>query len=499
MDSEGYDLLYGGGYSIKDYYMESGNPRQMRGASELLNECAGEVEELLKDDGIKECQIIRSGATLSAKVPLGKGEEFAKKAEEKFRKRCRTASAAFVSETYNGCYKNTKKLAEAKYESRKAVKFTNWEFQNAESSDWPIPKNCISLSSGGLDADIIKKAPARCPRCRLRDPRYLYSHDNGYSRDNGEEQYLCEICARREYFSCKRKYDLRTKCGEKFNYSYEIDTMSKLVDNEGRVALLYGDVNNLGGLKSKEEFKDDRKLHGDVNDAVTNAVHTAIKKAMDYDKCPANAKIPAKFEIIALGGDDICLLLPGDVALLTAKMIAEEFDKTIAEKFDRNESKLTISVAACVANDTTAITYMERIVDNALNKVAKKYAHVKGKSVVNLSFFERPSGLFPMTTDELDEFIVLLKKAAPAADTTLQNITATALQNITEARRELKFDEEFELYFNYLLSRDIISKIKPVLQSIKAFIQSKSHNVDPYYAWCDFLSWRRQKLGGDKA
>ena len=58
MDSKQHKLLYGGAYSIKDYYMESGNPRQMRGASELLNECVACIEKLLKNNGVTEDDII---------------------------------------------------------------------------------------------------------------------------------------------------------------------------------------------------------------------------------------------------------------------------------------------------------------------------------------------------------------------------------------------------------------------------------------------------------
>ncbi len=47
MDDMQYDLLYGGAYAIKEYYMESGNPRQMRGASELLNGSAFIMRETL--------------------------------------------------------------------------------------------------------------------------------------------------------------------------------------------------------------------------------------------------------------------------------------------------------------------------------------------------------------------------------------------------------------------------------------------------------------------
>ena len=131
MGSEAYDLLYGGGYSIKDYYMESGNPRQMRGASELLKECAEDVERLLLNAGTEKAQIIISGATLSAQVPQGSGKTLAITAEKIFRDKCQTANAAFVAVPMDGNYILTKKRALAEYERRKAAKFTTLDFMNA--------------------------------------------------------------------------------------------------------------------------------------------------------------------------------------------------------------------------------------------------------------------------------------------------------------------------------------------------------------------------------
>ena len=494
-----YDLLFGGGYSIKDYYMESGNPRQMRGASELLNMCAAEVQELLKTKyNVLPCyDVFTGGATLCARVRRQNGEDFhekkrrlVKEAEDVFRLNCRTASAAFVLVEMGQCYKAASRLAHAEFDNRREANFTSWKFQNAKASGWIKSKNCQSLESAcQKDNGIKKMIPARCPRCRLRDPRYLYTHDNG------EKQFLCESCARREYVSCdrqrelqrelqrERQYNLRIKCGDHFDYSHEIDTMSKLMDNKGRVALLYADVNNLGGQPLKKTFEEDKCFHKAVNDAVTEAVHDAIQKAMGYDKAQEGKKITAKFEIISLAGDDICLLLPGDAALQTAMTLVDVFDKN-------NGHDLTISVAACVANDTTPLTYMERIVDKAMND-AKIDAYSTGESVINLAFFEQPSDLFPMTATRMAVFHNLLAKAS--------SIPATTLHNISEARRELVFNDEFNkefadvynLFFRYHLSRDVhaIRESKKALEQIKQEYEGKN-------PWPDFIAWRGQNLGG---
>jgi hypothetical protein len=266
---------------------------------------------------------------------------------------------------------------------------------------------------------------------------------------------------------------MRKEVSEEFeNSTFDIKTMTDLEDSRGRVALLYADINNLGGQEEKKSFSEDRYFHEKVENAVKEAVHTAILTAMEIGYITENGKPQARFEIIALAGDDICLLLPGNVALLTAKIIADTFDK--------NDLGLTISIAACVANDTTAISYMETIVEQGLDQ-AKKDAMEKGESIINLSYFEQPSKIFPMTASEMNEFAELLAEAS--------SVAATALRNISAARQELIFDEEFALYLNYYLLRDVktIKKSRPVLDKINKQYEGKN-------PWTDFVTWRGQLL-----
>jgi len=459
MDTEKYDLLYGGGYSIKEYYMESGNPRQMRGASELLNDCVAEIEKYLLDKNVKKEHIIRSGATLSAKVPHDAGESLAFNAERIFRDYCRTANVAFVVVPFNNDYLAVKKTALDKYENRKSIKYIPWDFQNSEDASIKCEKTKLSI---------------RCPRCRLRDAKYHTQHKNTEVLD------LCTSCMKRELKSGDTKYNFRKECGREFDYEYEIDDVSDLADSDGRIAFLYADINNLGGIKL-ESFEKDKEFHIRVEDLVKDTVNTALKEAMTYTGVNNRGenKLCAKFEIIARGGDDICLLLPGNVALLTAKIIIDVFDK--------NSLGLSISVASCVANDTTAITYMENITGNAL-KNSKIHSHsIKTKpSTVNIRFFERKSDLFPLSAYEYNTFLNVLGKVNSIPT------VVTALRNIAEARKELAFDEEFDLFYKYYISRSVaeIKNNKPIFDEI----HNTYHGVNP---WLDFITWRNQKLGSE--
>ena len=458
MDFSEFSLLYGGAYSIKNYYIESGNPRQMRGASEILNECSYELNEHLKCSDVPDEHIIKSGATLSALVPKDIGERLAFEAEKIYLENSRTANVAFVAVPYKNNYNETKRRAINEYENRRAIKFISWEYQNSLDS---------LLSYKRADPNVRQP----CPRCRLRNITYHVTHDNG------EEMDLCTSCAKREKKSGQRKYGFRKECGCQFDYSYEINTTEKLRDRNGHIALLYADVNNLGGQDDKKTFKDDRTFHNNVEKAVKNAVYSAIRSAMSNEKLNSEGKIDAKFEIIALGGDDVCLLLPGNTVLLAAKTLMEEFKK--------NEHGLTISVAACVANDTTAITYMESITTRAL-KNAKEHAY-KNKSnkqsAIYLSYYENPSSIFPMTEEDFIVFCDLMKQMLSV------DVGVTALRNISEARRTMVLDDEFKLFFRYYITRsvDIIKNNKSILERI----YTKYNIRDP---WSDFITWHNQKI-----
>ena len=485
MEYDKYELLYGGAYSIKDYYMESGNPRQMRGASVILNDCAEDLKKILKDDGICENHIIASGASLSALIPIGTGDKYVSQAENLYWELSRTVNVAFVSVPFvkfNNDYIQTKKHALAEYDNRRSIKFTSWDYQN-----WP---------DQALEYDFAPPgAPQHCVRCKIRDTVYEVPV-------NGAKLYLCTSCAQREAKNKKVKYEQRKRCGCQFKYSYDISDVHDLADDYGRVALLYADVNNLGGQAYKETFDEDRDFHIAVDKAVKNAVYKAIRHVMGADEIKVGTHIDAKFEIIALGGDDVCLLLPGNTALLAAKMIIDEFKN--------NEYNLTISVAACIANDTTALTYMEKITTTSLDKKAKKLANCKksnNQSAVHLSYYEKPSDIFPMASVDFDVFYDLLKKVK--AD----SIAISALRNISNARHELKFNDEFKLFFHYYLSR--VAEINKNSQMILKQIYNKyineningdedeDNNLDidndvdkdeSKNPWLDFITWYTQNL-----
>jgi len=89
------DLIYGGAFSIRDYYMESGNPQLMRGASELIKRAPDIACEQIKvlADGL----YFMCGSESFFIVPHGKGKEAAFSFERSYRESTVSAQAVAVS------------------------------------------------------------------------------------------------------------------------------------------------------------------------------------------------------------------------------------------------------------------------------------------------------------------------------------------------------------------------------------------------------------------
>ena len=114
---------------------------------------------------------------------------------------------------------------------------------------------------------------------------------------------------------------------------------------KGFVGYVYADGNNMGGyirqkIRTPQHYQE---FSQEILDATQKAVYIALKEHLpprqlqnltDPDNCDRNGKWIYPFEIIAIGGDDVMLIVPGDKALDVAKKIGEEFEKQLLEKPD---------------------------------------------------------------------------------------------------------------------------------------------------------------------
>jgi hypothetical protein len=554
--SENGDLyvLYGGAYSIHGYYMESGNPRQMRGASELLLQCMKEVCAAFHLVGQGEAGNdlwYITGSLLFAYLS-GSGSDFAhtavKIAEEIFKRNCQTANAAFACfpVTLPDAVDFDAQLAYGmkRFQERRYMKFipiADAEAMDTEGISRLTGKDFYEISE--LDKNsMTNKNPERCNRCRLRQAQYQFRN-----KFNSEILHLCTSCSKRIAKGCDKKSEFRSNCKTYFNetigikYSLEmqinnsIATTSDLSDRDGRVALIMADINNLSLYGKKISGFEEHRL---FSQAIKNITHTAVNEALSramlvhYGKklhdsgsnmstatkesVPSKSEIitqadiiPSKFEIIAVGGDDIVLLVPGDVALMTSCLLAQTLDTEWQKEQEKAKQSahysasnseyekqirnlpITISVAAVVAADSTAISYMEDVGERKL-KEAKRYAREHTQSAVNITFLggeeqwkldaqEGRQSIFPLTVKQANAF----EKTLKAAD----QIAITKLRNIVDAYRELHKEEGY-LWFNYQRVKER-EPAEDAFEKLMANLAENDFNTDT--VWNDLVLWRNQK------
>jgi len=109
--------------------------------------------------------------------------------------------------------------------------------------------------------------------------------------------------------------------------------------SNGFVAYIYADGNNMGGYIQKfttpQEYQD---FSEDVENATRYAVFQALAENLHPRQLKGNNKSESTlqdgawihpFEIIAIGGDDIILIVPADRALAIAKTIGEQFEQIL--------------------------------------------------------------------------------------------------------------------------------------------------------------------------
>lgn len=175
--------------------------------------------------------------------------------------------------------------------------------------------------------------------------------------------------------------------------------------SNGFLSFIYADGNNMGGyiqkIKTPEAYSQFSEhifeaTEKSVYYALANRLHPhQLKNLKKQDNQHRNGDWVHPFEIIAIGGDDVMIIVPANQALQIAQDIGEKFEEIleqtggyrIPDRFkpsanphrDRRQltsfrnSQLSTSIGVLTTKYDTPIYYANRLV-NQLLKSAKKYA-----------------------------------------------------------------------------------------------------------------------------
>jgi len=177
---------------------------------------------------------------------------------------------------------------------------------------------------------------------------------------------------------------------------------------QGFVAYIYADGNNMGGyiqqIKTPQEYK---KFSEDIFQATEQSVYKALAQHLkphqlnnltDPDNKKRNQCWIHPFEILAIGGDDVMLIVPADRALAIAKTIGEEFENILLQiggyrldksspiyaghryspqKATPSQCKLSMSSGVLIAAEDTPIYYAENLTSQLLKSAKKSGKQLK--------------------------------------------------------------------------------------------------------------------------
>jgi CRISPR-associated protein Cmr2 len=176
------------------------------------------------------------------------------------------------------------------------------------------------------------------------------------------------------------------------------------------IAYIYADGNNMGGyiqkIKTPEQY---REFSQDISKITEESVYAALAEHLtvhelqgltDPDSQHNNGDWIHPFEIIAIGGDDVFLIVPADRALPIANSISKNFERELAKHgsycidaevgsgthrytaaFESTaQSELSTSIGVLITAEDTPILYAENLTQQLLKSAKEKAKHLKQKN-----------------------------------------------------------------------------------------------------------------------
>lgn len=431
------DIVSGSIYKIKKYFLENNKIKDIRGASAIIKYLNEDVTlSYLEDKYIKECAIYCGGGNVLILVQKGQGHIICKELEEKYTKISLTAQNAFE---YITCDLNTlmtqynSKMGELnrKLQERKKIKLYHINPDNDLSHINMEGKNIYFNEAKRVEQEGIV-----CELCSVRDGKYKIPTAEGTI-------IVCPSCLRKNSTGRYKAifYEEYTKFTGAFADA-KVGSINDLGDKENRVAVIYADGNNMGDVIRRIENPFQHMYFSRNLDYITkNCVYKSIHNVMGNN---------AKFEAIALGGDDIFIIVPADTSLEITNGIITEFDKAF-------EYTMTMSAGICIAKSTTPLQSMFEIAQHML-KNAKRLSreNTKPEGTIDIEIIQSnmsvnpsrsKSNVFPATNTQLYKFIQIIKELKNDED-----IKISQLYKLNHASRVLA-SSEFQLFYLYQVNR----------------------------------------------
>lgn len=396
-------LLLGDTDAIKNYAYETNVLPEIRGGSQLLQDCEKEIQDLFHRELAKECLIYCSGGGFLAVVPASRAAELKERIENLYREKTILATITVVCSEPIGYADIARGLQPYDETSVNALKgegvagdllFSHFEAPFLHLGIPGTPRNrrknfgeLVAKLSGDLQqakrqkelVPFVEALPIqwRCESCGRRP---------AVERDDVRGERLCMVCHKKRKTGREQRQDFAERFAkwveEKKNKQVPRkgpDDLDTLAAQEGKIALLYADGNNMGQLL---QLAPSPATYVHISETLTLGIQEALFEALWQtfgEQGLREAYLP--FEIIALGGDDVVVIVPTSKGWTLTWKFLELFEserrvQTLAQEFKERVGTpihLSMSAGLAIADVKYPVAFLFRIAEGLL-KEAKRLA-----------------------------------------------------------------------------------------------------------------------------
>lgn len=396
-------LILGDVDAIKGFVYESSSLSDIRGGSELLVELESKVQDLLERNVEPKSDLIYcSGGSFLAIVPEEKAESLKQKIERLYLCEAKTATVTVVfsepinrSDLEKGVSPHDEQVISGLRGKGVAsdLLFSHFDvFLNHEKSRRKNFGEWVAFLSSKLQIEKRRKVsspffPAlpiheRCQACGKR-PASQWDEMSG--------ELLCAVCFKKrskgrngrrkfvsDFASWVENHGVKLANAEK-RIPRDLDT---LAGADGKIAFLYADGNNMGDLLQRMRTTDDyRQLSQALSEATRESLFKALRQTLGDERL-VNPDAFLPFEIIAIGGDDVVVIVPARYGWNLALSFLEAFEThEQIQSLKQEHGQLTMSAGLVFADVKYPIQFTMNLAEGLLKR-AKRLARETKKSTI---------------------------------------------------------------------------------------------------------------------
>lgn len=367
-----FDMVKGGVVKVKEYLLETNKIKEIRGASLILDKINRKIIPLeVEKNFINESLIYAGGGNILLVVPKGCGKKFARHIEEIYEKTTIIAQNVAISKEIA-----LKDLAMDKYHKT----MTNIEYLLKERQMSKIDFRTKDFR--GSFEYILKGVDEEKYKINSDDDKLCDSCNNRVAKYKLDNEKYCLSCLHKNIIggknariSFQKEFEQYCSSNEYVNKNIEIINLKDIKSENGTnsIGVIYGDGNNMGAVINKVKNILQMKYFSDkTENSVKEAVYGALAKNLKEEN-----NVLEKFEIIALGGDDIFIIVPGDKAISISKDIGNRFDNVFFNYTDENSENLTMSLGVTISKYDKPVQYLFDMSIQLLKSAKSKAKKVK--------------------------------------------------------------------------------------------------------------------------